>query len=91
MTQKLTEAELLELARKYSFRSRIDTNSVSGPIMVWGRGSVIRDVNGKEYLDFTSGWAVNNLGHCHPVISEAIVSQATTLMQTSNQFYQTYP
>ncbi len=39
MTQKLTEAELLELVRKYSFRSRIDTNSVSGPIMVWPRFS----------------------------------------------------
>ena len=38
MTQKLTEAELLELARKYSFRSRIDSNDVTGPIMVWGRG-----------------------------------------------------
>ena len=56
MTQKLTEAELLELAQKYSFRSRIDSNSVSGPIMVWGRGSVVRDVNGygvkKVYFGF---------------------------------------
>ena len=52
-----------------------------------GEGTRVWDVNGKEYLDFTSGWAVNNLGHCHPVISEAIVSQATTLLQTSNQFY----
>lgn len=38
MTQKLTEEELLELARRYSFRSRIDSNGVAGPIMVWGRG-----------------------------------------------------
>ena len=47
MTQKLSESELLEIARKYSFRSRIDSKAVAGPIMVWGRGSVVRDVNGK--------------------------------------------
>ncbi len=38
MTQKLSEAELLEIARKYSFRSRIDSNVVAGPIMVWAVG-----------------------------------------------------
>ena len=65
MTQKPTEEELLDLARKYSFRSRIDSNSVAGPIMVWGRGSIVRDVNGKEYLDFNSGQMCGALGHNH--------------------------
>ncbi|HIM81926.1 MAG TPA: aspartate aminotransferase family protein, partial [Dehalococcoidia bacterium] len=55
MTSKYSEEELLDMARKFSFRSRMDRNAVSGPIMVWGRGSVVRDVNGKEYLDFNSG------------------------------------
>tara|TARA_B100001964_G_scaffold69343_1_gene78651 strand:+ start:60 stop:1364 length:1305 start_codon:yes stop_codon:yes gene_type:complete len=82
LTQKLTEAELLELARKYSFRSRIDTNSVSGPIMVWGRGSVVRDVNGKEYLDFNSGQMCGALGHNHPRIVQALMESSETLIHS---------
>ena len=45
------------------------------------------DVDGKEYLDFTAGWGVDNLGHCHPAVTKAIREQAETLLQTSNQFY----
>jgi predicted acetylornithine/succinylornithine family transaminase len=52
-----------------------------------GEGARVWDVDGKEYLDFTSGWAVVNLGHAHPVVTKAIQDQAATLMQTSNQFY----
>ena len=57
--------------------------------MVIQRGEAARvwDADGKEYLDFTAGWAVNNLGHCHPAVTEAIQEQAGTLLQTSNQFY----
>ena len=82
MTQKLTEADLLEIARKYSFRSRIDSNSVSGPIMVWGRGSVVRDVNGKEYLDFNSGQMCGALGHNHPRITQALQESCETLIHS---------
>lgn len=56
-------------------------------VLVKGQGLNVWDVNGKEYLDFTAGWAVNNLGHSHPAIVEAIQEQAATLIQTSNQFY----
>ena len=52
-----------------------------------GEGARVWDVEGKEYLDFTSGWAVNNAGHANPAIAEAIAEQAKTLLQTSNQFY----
>ena len=55
--------------------------------IVKGLGTKVWDDQNKEYLDFTSGWAVNNLGHCHPAIVEAIKIQAETLMQTSNQFF----
>ncbi|MEE3013528.1 MAG: aspartate aminotransferase family protein [Chloroflexota bacterium] len=82
MTQKLTEAELLEIARKYSFRSRIDSNSVVGPIMVWGRGSIVRDVNGKEYLDFNSGQMCGALGHNHPRIAQALQESCETLIHS---------
>ena len=56
-------------------------------VIVRGQGTMVWDESDKEYLDFTAGWAVNNLGHCHPAIVDAIRSQASTLMQTSNQFY----
>ena len=52
-----------------------------------GLGARVWDVDGKEYLDFTAGWAVNNLGHCHPAVTQAIQEQAATLVQTSNQYY----
>ncbi len=52
-----------------------------------GQGARVWDVDGKEYLDFTAGWGVNNLGHCHPAVTEAIHRQVGTLLQTSNQFY----
>ena len=52
-----------------------------------GQGARVWDTDDKEYLDFTAGWAVNNLGHCHPAVTEAIQEQAKTLLQTSNQFY----
>jgi len=55
--------------------------------LVRGKGARVWDAEGKEYLDFVGGWAVNTLGHCHPVVVEALVGQAKTLIQTSNQFY----
>lgn len=56
-------------------------------VIVRGQGTRVWDVEGKEYLDFTSGWAVNNVGHSNPVVADAISEQARTLLQTSNQFY----
>ena len=56
-------------------------------VIVRGEGTRVWDDSGKEYLDFTSGWAVNNVGHANPVVAEAIANQARTLLQTSNQFY----
>ncbi|MCY4654063.1 MAG: aspartate aminotransferase family protein [Dehalococcoidia bacterium] len=56
-------------------------------VIVKGDGTKVWDVEGKEYLDFTSGWAVNNAGHANEAIADAISEQARTLLQTSNQFY----
>jgi acetylornithine/N-succinyldiaminopimelate aminotransferase len=56
-------------------------------VLVRGQGCRVWDVDGKEYLDLVAGWAVNNLGHAHPVVTHAIAEQAATLVQTSNQFY----
>ena len=42
-------------------------------VIVKGQGTRVWDADGKEYLDFVAGWAVDNLGHCHPVVTQAIV------------------
>jgi acetylornithine/N-succinyldiaminopimelate aminotransferase len=55
--------------------------------LVKGEGSWVWDDEGNKYLDFVAGWAVNCLGHCPPVVVEAIREQAGILIQTSNQFY----
>ena len=82
MADQLGEEELLDLARKFSFRSRMDRNAVSGPVMVWGRGSVVRDVNGKEYLDFNSGQMCAALGHNHPRIVQALQESCETIIHS---------
>ena len=45
-----------------------------------GRGCVLTDVDGNEYIDFSSGIYVTTLGHCHPKVSEAIAKYANSLM-----------
>lgn len=55
--------------------------------LVKGQGARVWDEDGREYLDFVAGWAVDSLGHCHPAVAEATAEQAHTLIQTSNQFY----
>lgn len=55
--------------------------------LVEGRGSRVRDVEGREYVDLTAGWGVTAIGHCHPALVRAISEQAGRLMQTTNWFY----
>ncbi|MDO6439021.1 acetylornithine transaminase [Cyclobacterium sp. 1_MG-2023] len=51
-----------------------------------GKGSRLWDADGKEYIDMLAGIAVNNLGHCHPKVVEAVQDQAAELMHISNFF-----
>ncbi len=51
-----------------------------------GSGAYVWDIDGKEYLDFLAGIAVNSLGHAHPVLVEAVSSQAARLVHVSNYF-----
>lgn len=48
-----------------------------------GHGSYLWDVDGERYLDFTSGIAVNNVGHCHPAVVSAVKKQIEQLLHTS--------
>ena len=52
-----------------------------------GRGTRLRDTEGREYIDFVAGIAACNLGHCHPGVTRAIVNQAGRLVHVSNWYY----
>lgn len=52
-----------------------------------GRGIKVWGVDGKEYIDFVAGIAVNVLGHCHPKVVVAIQEQAQRLLHISNLYY----
>ncbi len=55
-------------------------------VPVRGEGCRLWDADGKEYLDFLAGVAVNNLGHCHPRVVKALQEQAATLIHCSNYY-----
>ena len=56
-------------------------------LILKGRGAIVEDDRGRKYIDCFSGIAVNNVGHCHPKVVEAIQRQAETLIHTSNLYY----
>lgn len=51
-----------------------------------GQGSYVWDVEGKKYLDFLAGIAVNSVGYNHPVWAKAVADQAARIAHTSNYF-----
>ncbi|MCS5649274.1 MAG: aspartate aminotransferase family protein [Dehalococcoidia bacterium] len=55
--------------------------------LIKGKGSKVWDKSGKQYIDFVSGLAVNNLGHCHPSVVAAIKKQAEKLIHVSNLYH----
>jgi acetylornithine/N-succinyldiaminopimelate aminotransferase len=56
-------------------------------VLVKGKGCVVWDMEGRPYRDFIAGIAVCNLGHAHPVVSEALRTQAESLWHVSNLYY----
>jgi acetylornithine/N-succinyldiaminopimelate aminotransferase len=79
----ISKSRSQELAQKYmmNFINRIPITFVKG------EGLCLWDENGKKYLDFVGGWAADSLGHCHPVLVEALTDQAKTLIHVSNAYY----
>ncbi|MDH4301063.1 MAG: acetylornithine transaminase [Nitrospira sp.] len=75
--------ELKDDAAKYLMQ----TYSQQPISIVRGRGAKVYDLEGREYLDFVGGIAVNVLGHGHPDLVQAIQRQAAQLIHTSNLYY----
>ncbi len=66
---------------------KIMNNLGSLPVVfVSGKGSVLTDVDGKEYIDFVSGIGVNCLGHAHPALVKAVSEQAARQIHVSNYY-----
>ena len=59
-------------------------------LLTRGEGAHVWDAEGREYVDFLGGIAVNSLGHAHPAIIEAVATQLQTLGHVSN-FFATEP
>jgi acetylornithine/N-succinyldiaminopimelate aminotransferase len=59
-------------------------------LLARGEGAHVWDADGREYVDFLGGIAVNSLGHAHPAIVEAVTTQLETLGHVSN-FFATEP
>ncbi len=55
--------------------------------LVRGQGCRVEDDQGRRYLDFISGIAVNTLGHAHPALQQAVCEQAATMLHCSNVFH----
>ena len=73
--------------RREAERVLMPTYAPSPISIVRGRGSRVYDLEGREYLDFVAGIAVNTLGHAHPDLVAAIQKQAQHLLHASNLYY----
>ena len=62
----------------------IDNYGTPSLALVRGEGARVWDADGREYLDFVAGIAVNSLGHAHPAVIDAVSRQVATLGHTSN-------
>ncbi len=79
----LKNKDIVELSERFL----ATTYSRSPVAIVRGNGCRVWDADGREYLDFVSGLAVNNLGHCHPRVVETIKEQASRLLHVSNLYH----
>jgi predicted acetylornithine/succinylornithine family transaminase len=81
--QELTAAQIIA-----SERAHVMQTYKRGPLVLsHGQGMSVWDTDGKEYLDFMAGIAVDALGHSDPGLVAVISAQASKLIHTSNLYY----
>lgn len=78
---------LLEELQQIDSQCIMATYARQPVVFVRGRGARLWDADGKEYIDFLGGIAVDAIGHCHPRVVQAIQKQAENLLHVSNLFY----
>ena len=77
-------SELLAVTREVFDEVMVPNYAPAKIIPVRGEGSRVWDQEGREYVDFAGGIAVNGLGHCHPKLVEALKTQGEKLWHLSN-------
>lgn len=89
MPQNPTSREIMEKYRRNVIVSCV--KKLEPIVLVEGSGAVVRDLDGKEYIDCWSGIAVSNVGHCHPKVVKAAKDQLDRMIHACNYVYHTIP
>jgi acetylornithine/LysW-gamma-L-lysine aminotransferase len=76
--REVIDVEEKLMANVYSKRERVITR---------GKGALVWDINGNEYIDCTGSYGVSVVGHCHPRVVEAVKRQVETLISCHASFY----
>lgn len=79
----MSTQEIMALEKKHVMQ----TYGRAPMVLVKGHGARVWDAEGKVYLDFLAGIAVNSVGHTHPRVVAALQEQAAKLIHTSNLYY----
>jgi len=79
----VNDKEIMEIENRYL----ANVFSKKPLVLTKGKGILVWDVNGREYLDCASSYGVAALGHCHPKIVEAIKTQADQLITCHSCYY----
>src|ERR1700733_1736106 len=85
MGEQIPDANAIEAADE-QYVMRPWPHPAGEPVIIAkAKGCTITDIHGKEYLDLTAGYFVNNAGHCHPRIVEAATKQLGQVLQVSGK------
>ena len=79
----MNEKQIVELETKIM----ANTFAKRGLVITRGKGALVWDINGKEYIDCTGSYGVAVVGHCHPRVVEAVQRQVETLIACHASFY----
>jgi LysW-gamma-L-lysine/LysW-L-ornithine aminotransferase len=79
----MNDKEIMDIENRYM----ANVFSKKPVVLVRGKGALVWDINGKEYLDCTSSYGVAFLGHCHPKVVEAVKAQCEQMISCHSGFY----
>ena len=79
----MNDKEIMDIENRFT----ANVFSKKPVVLTKGKGALVWDINGREYLDCTSSYGVALLGHCHPKVVAAVCAQAEQLISCHSGFY----